>query len=50
MFISLLRSKKEIEDLIFTFEICKKELPADAHPAHKRRLDELIADLKRQSK
>jgi hypothetical protein len=50
MFIGLLRSKKEIEDLIFTLEICIKELSADAHPAHQQRIDELISDLKRQCK
>jgi hypothetical protein len=50
MVISLLRSKKEADDLIFTLEICIKLLPEDAHPAHQQRIDELISDLKRQCK
>jgi hypothetical protein len=50
MVISLLRDKKETENLIFTLEICKKSLPEDAHPAHQQRIDELISDLKRQCK
>jgi hypothetical protein len=50
MVIGLLRSKKEIEDLIFTFEICLKNLPTDAHPAHYERLVALIDELKLQSR
>jgi hypothetical protein len=50
MVIGLLRSKQEIEDLIFTFEICLKELPADAHPIHHQRLTALIDELKLQSR
>jgi hypothetical protein len=50
MNIGLLRERKEIDDLIFTLEICKKSLPEDAHPAHQQRIDELISDLKRQCK
>jgi len=50
MVIGLLRSKQEIEDLIYTLEICIKSLPADAHPAHYERLYGLIDELKLQSK
>jgi hypothetical protein len=50
MVIGLLRSKKEIEDLIFTLEICLKSLPADAHPDHHKRLVALIDELKLQSR
>lgn len=50
MVIGLSRSKQEIEDLIFTLEVCLKSLPADAHPAHRQRLTALIDELKLQSK
>lgn len=28
-----------LEDLLFTLEVCKKQLPFDAHPVHYQRLD-----------
>jgi hypothetical protein len=30
--------KKELEDLLYTLDICKKELPPDAHSSHYDRL------------
>jgi hypothetical protein len=50
MVMGLLRSRQEIEDLIFTLEVCLKELSADAHPDHRKRLVALIDELKLQSK
>jgi hypothetical protein len=42
----LLIADKEIREYLFTFEICKKELPENAHPAHSKRLEYLIWQLK----
>jgi hypothetical protein len=46
MLIKLLRTEKEIEDLIFTLEIAIKNLPTYTHPEHNKRLNKLIEDLK----
>ena len=36
----------ELLDLLYTLEICKKNLPADAHPIHYIRLEKLERLLK----
>jgi hypothetical protein len=46
MLITLSRTEKEIEDLIFTLEIAIKNLPTYAHPEHNKRLNKLIEGLK----
>jgi hypothetical protein len=48
MVIGLLRSRQEIDEIIFTLEICLKELPAEAHPDHHKRIVALIDELKLQ--
>ena len=35
--------QEELEDLLYTLEICKKELPANAHPAHFEHLRQIEA-------
>lgn len=37
---------EELEGLLFTLEICRRELPAHAHPVHRERLDEIERRLK----
>lgn len=36
----------KIEDLIFTLDVCRKNLPADTHPDHFRRLNYIEGVLK----
>jgi len=31
----------EIEDLVYTLEVCKEYLPAETHPEHYKRLREI---------
>ena len=38
--------QEELDGLLFTLELCKKELPADTHPAHFERLRQIEAILK----
>jgi hypothetical protein len=42
-----MENKNTLEDFLFTLEICRKELPSDAHPAHYDRLREIESILKR---
>ena len=35
-------SDETLRDYLYTLEVCKKELPSEAHPAHHRRLEDLI--------
>lgn len=35
-------SDENLKDYLYTLEVCKKELPSDAHPEHYRRLNDLI--------
>lgn len=37
-------NKRELEDLLFTLEVCEKELPAHTNPVHFERL-RLIAQI-----
>jgi hypothetical protein len=34
-------TKEELENYLFTLEVCEKYLPAGTHPAHYRRLREI---------
>lgn len=38
---SLYKGIHSLEDLKFTLDICRKELPGNAHPAHYDRIDEI---------
>jgi len=46
----LVITKEKLESYIFTLEVCKKELPYDAHPAHYERIREITAILKSLAK
>lgn len=37
---------ENLENYLYTLEICKKELPSDAHPVHYKRLNDLIERIK----
>lgn len=37
----LAMTKEELENYLFTLEVCEKYLPAGTHPAHYRRLREI---------
>ena len=39
-------TKEKLEGYLFTLDICKQEIPYDAHPAHYERLREIKAILK----
>jgi len=39
-------TKEKLADYLFTLEICVKELPMNAHPAHYERIREIKAILK----
>ncbi|GAB6989426.1 hypothetical protein [Paenibacillus pini] len=39
-----------LEELLFTLDICIKELPSHAHPAHYMRIEYIKNLLKRQMK
>lgn len=41
-------TKKEVDDLLFTLDICKKELPMNAHPIHYERIDTIKQIIKKQ--
>lgn len=36
---------ENLKDYLFTLEVCKKELPSDAHPDHYRRLNDLTGEI-----
>ncbi len=40
-------SQHTLDDLLFTLEICKKELPSNAHPIHYDRLREIERIIKK---
>lgn len=44
--VNILIADKELKNYLFTLEICKKELPSNAHPIHYKRLENLIWQLK----
>lgn len=39
-------TKEKLEELLFTLEICRKELPGHTHPVHFERLREIERILK----
>lgn len=43
-------TKEQLEDYLFTLDVCKTELPPDTHPEHFKRLRTIAAILKSLSK